>query len=131
MEPEEINTKFYEEEIKRTNLNNINIFNLIKFIDKEQYKLKNGNYCKKCYNELNDCICLTNSENDDDKSMEDDFQTLDIDLNDETESLNIKKKINFFDYSSKNNNGNMLIKTKSDINEKNNNNKLLNVIITK
>ena len=131
LEPEEINTKFYEEEIKRTNLNNINIFNLIKFIDKEQYKLKNGNYCKKCYNELNDCICLTNSENDDDKSMEDDFQTLDIDLNDETESLNIKKKINFFDYSSKNNNGNMLIKTKSDINEKNNNNKLLNVIITK
>ena len=118
--------KFLGERLEKAQLKNTNIFSLLKFIDTENENLNNGKYCKQCYQENNFCKCSSNSENDD-KSMEDDFQTLDIDLDDEAESLNIKKKINYFDYTSNNNQGNTLIKTKFDKNNK----KLLDEIIAK
>ena len=70
---------------------------------------------------------------DDDKNVEeddDDFQTLDIDLNDDDdEDLKIKRRINYFDYNTNENiGGNILIKTKSKVN-KNDNKKLLDIVI--
>ena len=198
------NENFITKRLMQSKLNDTNIFTLIRIIDKEYENLVEGVYCLKCFNNVNLCICrsetqryfdnyenknsnrsnnnnnintndmnknnndkenndnniniknsydnenyknninddntnnnISNKEeekHEDDKNIEededDDFQTLDIDLNDdEDEYLNTKRKINYFDYNTNENiGGNILIKTKSKVN-KNDNKKLLDIVI--
>jgi hypothetical protein len=126
------NENFIIERLRNMRLNDTNIFTLVKFIDYEYENLVKGVYCLKCYNYINICKCFSNNniikkekefeigDNNSDIDMEEeDFEIIDNELNDD-EDLDTKKQINCFDYNTNDNQGNILIKTKSKINKKNN-----------
>ena len=131
------NEEFITERLGKTKLNDTNIFTLIKFIDDEYENLVNGEYCLKCFNNINICKCFKYKNideiekddiNDQENCMEEDFEIFDRELNDD-ESFNSKRKINCFNYNTNNDNiVNLLIKTKSNLN-KNNYKKLMDIII--
>ena len=131
------NETFIIERLKRTQLNNTNIFTLVKLIDNEYNNLVKGLYCTKCFYENNLCHC--NKEKDikerknsfsvdisksHDKSL-DNLNFDDIDLT--SEDAENKRQINYFDYKKDDkDDNNILIKTKTT---NNNNQKLLEKIL--
>ena len=136
------NEKFIIERLRHTRFNDTNIFTLVKLVDYEYGNLVKGVYCLKCYNKINVCKCFSNKniikkekefeigDNNSDIDIEEqEFEIISKDQDDD-EDLEIKKKINCFDYNTNDNQGNILIKTKSKI-DKNNNEKILNYIIEK
>ena len=119
------NETFIKERMKKIKLNNTNIFSLIKLIDTEYNNLVKGLYCFKCYNNINLCNCKKvnnsskfSSKNDlnkvndksEDNSNLDDFVFISNDISNE------KRQINYFDYNKEENDNNLLIKTKKNIN---------------
>ena len=128
----------YESKNSNNNNNNVNlnINDMIRNNNKENNdNINNNNDSNNINNDINNDNTSNNKmqENNDDKNVEEDddeFETLDIGLNDdEDEDLNIKKKINYFDYNTNENiGGNILIKTKSKVNKKDNK-KLLDIVI--
>ena len=131
------NETFIKERMKKIKLNNTNIFSLIKLIDTEYNNLVKGLYCFKCYNNINLCNCKKvnnsskfSSKNDlnkvndksEDNSNLDDFDFISNDISNE------KRQINYFDYNKEENDNNLLIKTKKNINDSQNE-KLLDIII--
>ena len=136
------NEKFIIERLRQTKLNNTNIFTLVKLIDIEYDNLVKGLYCLKCYNYINICKCFSNKniikkekqleidDNESNMDMEEDLEMIDNELND-NEDLHTKRKINCFDYNTNDNNqGNILIKTKSKVNKNNNNQKIVDYIFS-
>ena len=128
------NEEFITERLGKTRLNDTNIFTLVKFIDIEYENLVKGEYCLKCFNNINKCKCFKYKNkdenediNDQENIMEDDFEIFDNELNDD-ESFSIKRKINFFNYTNYDSPENSLIKTKSNLN-KNNNKKLMDIVL--
>ena len=122
------NEEFITERLKQTKLNDTNIFTLVKLIDDEYEKLVKGLYCLKCFNDINICRCFLNNRNinekeikqneiSDDEENIDDLDFTDRELNDEDYN---DRKINYFYYSTNNDNKeNILIKTKSKIDQSN------------
>ena len=132
------NEIFIKERLKKIKLNDANIFSLIKILDTEYDNLVKGLYCFKCYNDMNLCNCKKeinninskfssknelNKVNDksEDISNLDDFDFLSNDISE-------KRQINHFDYSKEEDDNNLLIKTKTNIND-NKNEKLLDIIL--
>ena len=132
------NEIFIKERLKKIKFYSGNIFSLIKFIDTEYNNLVKGLYCFKCYNNINLCICKKennnssklSSKNDlnkvndksEDNSNLDDFDFISNDISNE------KRQINYFDYNKAENDNNLLIKTKTNIND-NQNEKLVDIIL--
>ena len=130
---------FIKERIKRIKFNNGNIFSLVKLIDTEYNNLVKGLYCFKCYNNINLCNCKKGNNNNfskfsskndlnkvndksEDNSNLDDFDFISNDVSNE------KRQINYFDYNKEENDDNILIKTKTNIND-NQNEKLIDIIL--
>ena len=133
------NEIFIKERIKKIKFNNGNIFSLVKLIDTEYNNLVKGLYCFKCYNNINLCNCKKGNNNNfskfsskndlnkvndksEDNSNLDDFDFISNDVSNE------KRQINYFDYNKEENDDNILIKTKTNIND-NQNEKLLDIIL--
>ena len=132
------NETFIIERLKRINLNDTNIFTLVKLIDNEFNNLVKGKYCLKCYNDIEICGCnkennikeiKNNSSDDVSKSFDKSEDNLNFDdLSDDADN---KRQIHFFDYNIDDNvDNNILIKTKTTNND-NKNQKLLNIILPK
>ena len=132
------NETFIIERLKRINLNDTNIFTLVKLIDNEFNNLVKGKYCLKCFNDIDICGCnkennikeIKNNSNDDvSKSLDKSEDNLNFeDLSDDADN---KRQIHFFDYNIDDNvDNNILIKTKTTNND-NKNQKLLNIILPK
>ena len=130
------NEAFIIERLKKTKLNNPNIFSLVKFLDNEYNKLIKGLYCFKCYNEIEQCNCSKEKNifesknsisNDMDKSSDKFEENLNFD--DLSEDSDKRRKVNFFDYNKDDKmDNNILIKTKTKNNDENNQ-KLLDIIL--
>ena len=133
------NEIFIKERLKKIKLNDANIFSLVKLIDTEYNNLVKGLYCFKCYNDINLCNCQKEIKNNSSKfsskndlnkindKSEDNSNLEDLDFlsNDNSE----KRQINYFDYNKEENDDkNLLIKTKTKIND-NQNEKLIDIII--
>ena len=134
------NEIFIKERIKKIKFNNGNIFSLVKLIDTEYNNLVKGLYCFKCYNNINLCNCKKGNNNNfskfsskndlnkvndksEDNSNLDDFDFISNDVSNE------KRQINYFDYNKEEeNDDNILIKTKTNIND-NQNEKLIDIIL--
>ena len=132
------NETFIIERLKRINLNDTNIFTLVKLIDNEFNNLVKGKYCLKCYNDIEICGCnkennikeiKNNSSDDVGKSFDKSEDNLNFDdLSDDADN---KRQIHFFDYNIDDNvDNNILIKTKTTNND-NKNQKLFNIILPK
>ena len=119
------NEAFIIERLKKTKLNNPNIFSLVKFLDNEYNKLIKGLYCFKCYNEIEQCNCSKEKNifesknsisNDMDKSSDKFEENLNFD--DLSEDSDKRRKVNFFDYNKDDKmDNNILIKTKTKNND--------------
>ena len=96
--------------------NNKNVFNIIKNIDDEYNELMSGKYCVKCGKELAKCKCddinyifkeTEKGEEIEKEGEEEDEEDLDFDI-DNDDGINTKK-INYFEYDSKKNQGSQMI----------------------
>ena len=118
------NKDFITDKVTNTTFYNTNIFTLVKFVDNEYSKLKNGKYCKKCYKYENLCDCNKKFFNN--YISEDDL--IDLDINEDSNSSR-KILINCFvnddneEILRKNKNKNQIIciKKKSNMNNIDNN----------
>jgi len=116
------NKDFITNKITNNIFYNTNIFTLVKFVDDEYNKLKNGKYCKKCYKYENMCDCSQKCFNN--YISEDDV--IDLDINEDSNSSR-KIVINCFvndnneDVQRKNQNQIICIKKKSNMNNIDNN----------
>ena len=132
------NEEFIIERLKRTKLNNTNIFTLIKLIDFEYANLVKGEYCFKCYNYENSCKCYAyinknkdelNHKYNEDINMEEDYEMSDSELNDD-EEIKTNRKINCFCYNTNSDNKENILIIETKLNE-NKSKKIIDIIIPK
>ena len=112
------NSNFIKNKMKENPVfkNNKNVFNIIKNIDDEYNELMSGKYCVKCGKELAKCKCddinyifkeTEKGEEIEKEGEEEDEEDLDFDI-DNDDGINTKK-INYFEYDSKKNQGSQMI----------------------
>ena len=131
------NETFIIERLKRTKLNDTNIFTLVKIIDNEYKNLVKGLYCFECYNEINLCNCIKKKKSKETniylsnnyQSRSNDKSSDNLNFDDLSDEADNRRQIHFFDYNKDGkDDNNILIKTKIANND-NDNQKLIDIIL--